>query len=306
MDGRRKAFYLFTEFVNILAVKAGQCYTGMTGEKVIGAGVREASGAECKFSAARVTSFDFTPEGLVGRMVLGLIDQKEALDSACAMANQFSCPPPKTLDKTAIDFLSEFMSAVIGASAIEMEGLGFFPQHDALDSLESDAFEHEKPAAAESYDIVINLPFSKVTLRVDFEAWTLRWFGLKPRVLIVDDSPVIRAFLNKVVTSMKMDPLEVGDGQDAVEKFISYHPHLTMMDLVMPKMGGLEAIEAIKKFAPWARFIILTSSARADQVLKARKLGVINYILKPPQAPVVIDRITKVLNLKKSPEPVRK
>ncbi|MFH1139954.1 MAG: response regulator [Pseudomonadota bacterium] len=286
---------MFSEFVDILAAKAGHCYSEMTGGKVIGSLVREARENARDFSAARVTSFEFVPAGMMGRMVIGLCDAKEALDSARAMADAFSCPPPASLNGNAVDLLSEFLTTVVGASALELERRGFFPQHDALASLEADDVDEERIAVKEFHEIVINQPFSRTTIKINFEAWPLNWFGLKQRVLVVDDSMVIRTFLGKIIAGMGLEFMEAGDGQAAIEAFLDFHPHLTLMDLIMPKMGGLEAIEAIKKSSDWANFLILTSTARADQVLKARKLGVTNYLLKPPQEQIVIERVTRAL-----------
>src|SRR5205085_6415106 len=102
------------------------------------------------------------------------------------------------------------------------------------------------------------------------------------RVLSVDDHPLLRegiAALVNAESDMKL-VAEATNGQDAIEKFRSHRPDVTLMDLQMPSMNGIEAIIGIRSEFPNARVIILTTYAGDVQVLRALKAGARGYILK--------------------------
>ena len=73
---------------------------------------------------------------------------------------------------------------------------------------------------------------------------------------------------------------EASNGQEAIEKFRSLHPDVTLMDLQMPDMNGAEAIARIRDEFPEARIVVLTTYSGDAQVLKALKAGARAYILK--------------------------
>ena len=73
---------------------------------------------------------------------------------------------------------------------------------------------------------------------------------------------------------------EAGDGQAAITEAARLRPDVILMDLVMPGVGGLEAISRIRAAEPAARVLVLTSFASADQVLPALRAGAAGYLLK--------------------------
>jgi NarL family two-component system response regulator LiaR len=73
---------------------------------------------------------------------------------------------------------------------------------------------------------------------------------------------------------------EAADGVEAVARARELQPDVLLMDLVMPRLGGLEAIGEIKKESPEARILVLTSFAEDDQVFPAIKAGALGYLLK--------------------------
>jgi NarL family two-component system response regulator LiaR len=107
------------------------------------------------------------------------------------------------------------------------------------------------------------------------------------RVLIADDHPVVRrglASLINIRTEMELVG-EAVDGVEAVDKALLLKPDVILLDLVMPRKGGLEAIDEIKQENPDARILILTSFADDDKVFPAIKAGALGYLLKdsPPE-----------------------
>ncbi|MDE1146468.1 MAG: response regulator transcription factor [Azospirillaceae bacterium] len=71
-----------------------------------------------------------------------------------------------------------------------------------------------------------------------------------------------------------------GDGEAAVEAFRRLKPDVTLMDLQMPGLGGVEAIAAIRALSPTARIVVLTTYAGDAQALRALKAGASGYLLK--------------------------
>jgi len=102
------------------------------------------------------------------------------------------------------------------------------------------------------------------------------------RILSVDDHPLIRSGIVGLVAvqpDMKVIA-EAGTGREAIQQFQLHRPDITLMDLQMPEMGGLDAIMAIRGAAPDARIIVLTTYAGDVQALRALQAGARAYLLK--------------------------
>lgn len=102
------------------------------------------------------------------------------------------------------------------------------------------------------------------------------------RILVTDDHAVVREGLRALIgTESGMELVgEATDGAEAVEKARSLRPDVILLDLVMPRKGGIEAISEIKREDPDARILVLTSFAEDDKVFPAIKAGALGYLLK--------------------------
>jgi NarL family two-component system response regulator LiaR len=102
------------------------------------------------------------------------------------------------------------------------------------------------------------------------------------RILIADDHAVVREGLRTLIRSEPGMELvgEASDGHEAVQKARSLHPDVILIDLLMPRMNGLEAIQEIKQEDEDARILVLTSFAEDDRVFPAIKAGALGYLLK--------------------------
>lgn len=102
------------------------------------------------------------------------------------------------------------------------------------------------------------------------------------RVLVVDDHPLLREGLT--ATIRKQPDLDVVgeaiDGVGAIEQFHSLAPDVTLMDIQMPQMGGIEAIEKIREIDPRAAIVVLTTYSGDSQAMRALKAGASGYLLK--------------------------
>jgi DNA-binding NarL/FixJ family response regulator len=102
------------------------------------------------------------------------------------------------------------------------------------------------------------------------------------RILAVDDHPLFRggiAALLATQTDMSL-VAEASNGLEAVQRFREHRPDITLMDLQMPGMNGLDALSAIRLEFPEAKIIILTTYTKDVQVLHAIKAGARGYLLK--------------------------
>ena len=102
------------------------------------------------------------------------------------------------------------------------------------------------------------------------------------RILAVDDHPLLRKGIAALVNAeldMKL-VAEASNGEEAIESFRLHRPDVTLMDLQLPGVSGMEAIERILGEFPDARIIVLTTYRGDAQVLRALRLGARAYILK--------------------------
>lgn len=102
------------------------------------------------------------------------------------------------------------------------------------------------------------------------------------KVLIVDDHPLMRAGISGEVDA-EPDMTVVGeasDGAEALALFRLHHPDITLMDIRMPGINGLDALATIRQEFPHARIIVLTTFVGDVQALRAFKLGAMGYLHK--------------------------
>src|SRR3974377_2192781 len=102
------------------------------------------------------------------------------------------------------------------------------------------------------------------------------------RILTVDDHPVVRQGIAGLL-GVQSDMVVVGEasnGREAIQQFRAHRPDVTLMDLQMPEMNGLDAIIAIRAEFPAAKIIVLTTYKGDVQILRALKAGAQGYLLK--------------------------
>jgi two-component system chemotaxis response regulator CheY len=117
------------------------------------------------------------------------------------------------------------------------------------------------------------------------------------KILIVDDTLFMRTLLKNILFSGGHTIVgEAGDGDDAVTKYRELKPDLVTMDVVMPKMNGIEALKTIRTFDAGAKVIMCTAVGQEQMVKLAIKTGAKGYIVKPFQAPKVLEEVKTVLS----------
>ena len=125
------------------------------------------------------------------------------------------------------------------------------------------------------------------------------------RVLTVDDHPVVRNGIAGLIADQP-DIVVVGEaanGREGIHQFRALKPDVTLMDLQMPELGGIDAIIAIRHECPEARIIVLTTYTGDVQITRALKAGAQGYLLKNLLHKELLDAIRKVYAGKRTISP---
>jgi len=116
------------------------------------------------------------------------------------------------------------------------------------------------------------------------------------RILVVEDHHVVRqglvALLN-VVEGMEVVG-QASDGEEAIKQYEAVHPDVTLIDLRLPKMGGVEVIQRVRAEHAYARFIVLTTYDGDEDIYRALQAGARAYLLKGMTVDVLVTTIRSV------------
>jgi len=115
----------------------------------------------------------------------------------------------------------------------------------------------------------------------------------KYSVLIADDDAILRMMLKSILEdSNEYRVIGVAiNGEDAVVKYASLKPELVLLDINMPKMDGLQALEEIRKINPTARVMMVSSDSTIDKVKDAIQKGAAGFVVKPLSASGVLSKV---------------
>lgn len=122
--------------------------------------------------------------------------------------------------------------------------------------------------------------------------------GTHYKILVVDDSMFVAKQLGQILASESYEVVATAvDGVDGVEKYKELCPHvdLVTMDITMPKMDGITALEQIMNFDKNAKVVMVSALGKEELVRKSLMLGAKSYIIKPLDRKKVLERIAKVL-----------
>ena len=116
------------------------------------------------------------------------------------------------------------------------------------------------------------------------------------RILLADDHPMLREGVAGLVADQPDMQLvgEASNGHEAIEQFRKHLPDITLLDLQMPEVNGIDAILAIRSEFPEARIVVLTTYSGDTQILRALKAGAQAYLLKSMLRRELLDTIRAV------------
>jgi two-component system chemotaxis response regulator CheY len=130
-----------------------------------------------------------------------------------------------------------------------------------------------------------------------FEALTRKGDTQPVRYLIVDDSVFARKSLARLIESFGGELAgEASDGLSAIAEYARIKPDLVLMDITMPQMEGIEAVERIVQEHPEARIVMVSSVGYQDNILAALQKGARHFVQKPVKPDALYEIIRYVLN----------
>ncbi|MBF0288626.1 MAG: response regulator [SAR324 cluster bacterium] len=159
-------------------------------------------------------------------------------------------------------------------------------------------------------DVYLTKPFFETELIAKLQS-LLRFRGLqkqsedvfseKPRILVADDSLVVREQLSELLEEGGYTPIIVEDGQAALDAMKQYLPDLIILDVLMPKVDGLEVCEKIKKSPATQQIpvIIITSKDDISDKIKGFNAGADDYLTKPYNPKAFMAKVNALLRMKK-------
>lgn len=119
---------------------------------------------------------------------------------------------------------------------------------------------------------------------------------MKQKILIVDDASFMRLMVKDILQKNGYEVLEAADGIEGVNQYKEHKPALTLMDITMPNMNGLEAVKKIKEIDGGAKIVMLSAMAKAGFIAESFVSGAVDFIAKPFQADRLISTVNKHLN----------
>ena len=118
------------------------------------------------------------------------------------------------------------------------------------------------------------------------------------KILIADDSPFFRSTIKKILADAQIGSIyyEAKDGKEAISQYIAHKPHLVIMDIVMPNVDGVKATQAIIKYDPNAKIIVISAKENKETVNDVvNNYGAKDYVLKPFDSGKVVMAVSKQL-----------
>lgn len=289
----------FNEHIDILidAYKSG--IEQMTHLKVTGTSKSPVLKEKSILQFAHIISYTDFDKKVDGKFVLTFNSVHDALKLASAIAERLGMGKLKEIGDDSTDLLNEFLNVVVGRTISDWDGIGLKVKFDT--PVYKESYKSEISDSLQGYIISLDVKgkgtetsTEQIILRVDFDEKTENKIKGK-KILLVDDSRVMRNIISQMLTAEGANIKEAENGEEAAKIYRAFNPDLTLMDINMPKMGGFEAIERIREFDVDSKFIILSSSSRKDEIIKAKELKVSGYLVKPVEQAQLIARVSAVL-----------
>ena len=125
------------------------------------------------------------------------------------------------------------------------------------------------------------------------------------KILIVDDTQIFRERTKKILSDAKIGSKYyfAKDGKEAISQYIAHRPHVVIMDIIMPNLDGVKASQAIMKFDPNAKIIVVSTKDNQETINAVIKSGFAkDYVFKPCDTSAIIMAVSKILSVKKKVE----
>lgn len=116
------------------------------------------------------------------------------------------------------------------------------------------------------------------------------------KVLVVDDDSDVLSLLAEAISRLDCQVLVAGSGEEALQLFLRERPPVVLTDLRMPGLDGLALMQSIRNAEPLTHVLIITAHADFQSAIEAVRQGAFDYLPKPPDLPIVLQRVCHALN----------
>lgn len=295
---------MYGNYINILAKSCQDTFQTMSDSKISKIWVKQDDQLSSVFSVAHLVSFKDSNSDSRPDLIAGFSDEPMAVFVASEFARKMNLPDIETIDETAADILNEFMNIAMGNAISEWRKAGLGSQFEHPVMVQNKDFGDSSQSITETHQITLELQgdltapnrtFDHVNLKISFTNGSQGQTGEGKRILVAEDSGVMGKMLCAALQDTGFVVELAKDGMEAIAKHKEFQPDLTVMDLYMPKVDGLDAIVQIRESAPDAKFIVLTSSSKKDEVVTARTLNVVDYVLKTGKMEEIVGKVKDAL-----------
>ena len=129
---------------------------------------------------------------------------------------------------------------------------------------------------------------------------------MRKRVIIADDTAYIRTLIRQTLTGVGLTVVgEAETGEDAFNLFCQHRPDLTILNLIMPRVEGLETLKQIKKISPEAKVLICSAMGQANIIFKVIRGGASDFLAKPFHDKQLLDAVGRTLGTPLRPVPMK-
>lgn len=246
-----------------------------------------------KFLLASSWHYENTAKHQTGDLILGIGGAENVKNLAKILSTPLGLQDPID-NETTLDLFREFFNNIIGHA------------NQAWDQLAL-PLKLQSPKIIENLEVIkgnfdlkcfsVTLTHSKKNIQVQLTIILKNPPVLSKRILCVDDSKTMRLLYTTGLKKAGYIVDEASDGKQALQKFIEFQPDLTIMDLNMPEMGGLEAIFQLKEKNPNAKFFVVSSSLLPDDMNAAKTLAIDRYIVKPIDIEKLVMEVNSILKM---------
>lgn len=252
---------------------------------------------------AHIISYSDCDRKIDGEFVLGFESVNDALKLASCISDRLGIGKFDKICDDSTDLLNEFLNVVVGRTISEWDSVGlhvkfgtpvFKKKYKAKGSRHLKGYLISMDVFSDNVDLEDSNPVDQILLRVNFTEKSENKIENK-RILLAEDSRVMRRIIGDVLKGQGALIKEAQDGEEAIKVHRRFTPDLTLMDINMPKLNGFDAIARIQEFSPDAKFIILSSSSKKDEIISAKTLNVSGYLVKPVEPEKLIQRVSAIL-----------
>lgn len=127
------------------------------------------------------------------------------------------------------------------------------------------------------------------------------------RLLIADDSKLLRKKLRDELEKLGCEVIEASNGKEAISLVLEHEPDGIILDIVMPEVGGIEALQTIREISPDVPVVMLSSAGTPQKLMQTLKMGAIDFIQKPYTKEQIVRAVEticriRIKNLKRAAE----